>query len=132
MVRNFSSISFHNFSTENRLRGYSLVFLRYAILQIKHKVYWLLICQIKQTQLNEDNTRKNNKRVGHYYIVGDKFMLDNHAAYKYETPYKGPFVITQCLTNGPVTLKCSGTKNGYNICRIKPHTSDTNIEDIKF
>ena len=55
-------------------------------------------------QINKDNIRKNNKRVDHYYKVGDKAMLTNNAAYKYETPYKGPFVITQCCTNGTVTL----------------------------
>ena len=54
-------------------------------------------------------------------------MLDNHAAYKYETPYKVPFVITHCWTNGTVTLQWGAIKIGYNICRINPHTYDTNL-----
>ena len=37
-------------------------------------------------------------------------MLGNHAAYKYETPYKGQFVITQCCTNGMVALQCGAMK----------------------
>ena len=54
-------------------------------------------------------------------------MLDNNSACKYETPYKVPFFITQCWTNGMVTLRCGAIKIGYNICRIKPNTSDTNV-----
>ena len=57
-------------------------------------------------------------------------MLNNHAAYKHETPYKGPFVIKQCWTNGTVTVQCGAIKIRYNICRINPYTSDTNVEDI--
>ena len=33
-------------------------------------------------------------------------MLTKHTAYKYETPYKGPFVITQCFANDMVMLQC--------------------------
>ena len=32
-------------------------------------------------------------------------MITNHTAYKYETPYKSPFVITQCFNNGAVNLQ---------------------------
>ena len=38
-------------------------------------------------------------------------MLTNHTAYKYETPYKGPFVITQCFTNGTVHLQNTNSVN---------------------
>ena len=57
-------------------------------------------------------------------------MINSHAAYKYETPYKGPFVITKCWTNVMVTLQCGAIKVRYNIHHIKTHTSDTNVEDI--
>ena len=49
-------------------------------------------------QLNKDNRHKNRNRVEHDYNVGENVMLTKHTAYKYETPYKGPFVITQCFT----------------------------------
>ena len=58
-------------------------------------------------------------------------MLNNHAAYKYKRPYKGPFVITHYLNNSMVALQCGAIKIGYNICCIKPYTSDTNVTDIK-
>ena len=67
------------------------------ILPIKNRVDWGLIRQKKQTQINRDNTRENKHRVEYGYKVGDKVMLTNHTAYKYETPYKEHFVITQCL-----------------------------------
>ena len=53
-------------------------------------------------------------------------MITNHTAYKYETPYKCPSVITQCFTNGTVTLQYGPTKIRYNIRQIK---SDTKVED---
>ena len=39
-------------------------------------------------------------------------MLTNTASYKHETPYRVPFVITQCLTNDTVKLQCGTTKLG--------------------
>ena len=55
-------------------------------------------------------------------------MLTDHAAYKYETPYTGPFLITQCFANGTVKLQCGAIKITYNICRIKPSKLDTKFE----
>ena len=68
--------------------------------------------------------------VYHDYKVRDKAMLVNNAAYKYEMPYNGWFVITQCWTNVMVTLQYGATKIGHIIHCLKPYTSDTNVEDI--
>ena len=57
-------------------------------------------------------------------------MLNNIAAYKYETPYEGTFVITQCWDNYTVTLQQGAIKIRHNICRIRPYKYDTNVEDI--
>ena len=80
------------------------MFGRDMILPIKHRVDWELIRQQKQTKLNRDNTRENKYIFDFDYKVRDKVMLNKHTAYKYETPYKFPFVITQCFTNGTVNL----------------------------
>ena len=56
-------------------------------------------------------------------------MLTKHTAYKYETPYTGPFVIKQCFTNGMVELQFCPTKIRYNMRQIKPYKSDTKVED---
>ena len=55
-------------------------------------------------------------------------MLNNHTEYKYETPYKGPFVITQCFTNGTVNLQYGAIQITYNIRRIKPNKLNTKVE----
>ena len=57
-------------------------------------------------------------------------MLNNHAAYKYETPYKGPFVIKRCLPMGTVNLQYGLTKIRYNIRHIRSYKSDLNVEDV--
>ena len=100
------------------------------IIPRKHKVDWELICQRNQTKINKDNIRENIKIVDHDYKVRDKVMLNNNAAYKYETPYKFPFVIKPFWTYGTVILHCGSIKTMYNIRCIKPYTYDTNIEDI--
>ena len=58
-------------------------------------------------------------------------MLNNNAAFKYEMTYKVPFYITQCCTNGIVTLRYGAIKIRYNIRCIQPYTSDTKVEYIK-
>ena len=57
-------------------------------------------------------------------------MLTNHTVYKYETPYKGPFVITRCFTNGTVNLQYSPTKIRHHIHWINPYKSYTKVENI--
>ena len=39
-------------------------------------------------------------------------------------------MITQCWTNGTVTLQCGAIEIRHNIRCIKPYTFDTNVEDI--
>ena len=55
-------------------------------------------------------------------------MIDNYAAYKYETPYKGPFLITQCWTNGMATVQYGEAKIRYTIQCIKPYTYDKTLK----
>ena len=57
-------------------------------------------------------------------------MLTNKDAYRYETPFNGPFVIKQFCTNDTITSQCGAIKIRHNIRRIKPYTYDTNVEDI--
>ena len=74
-----------------------LIFYRDMILPIKHTVNWELVRHQRQTQVNKDNIRENRHIVEHDYKVGDNSMLTKNTAYKYQIPYTGPFVITQCL-----------------------------------
>ena len=56
-------------------------------------------------------------------------MLTKHTAYKYETLYTGPFLITWCWTNGTVSFQIGVTEIRYNICCINPYKSDTKVEN---
>ena len=47
-----------------------------------------------------------------------------------EAPYKGPFAINLCWTNGTVTLQCGPIQIRHNIRRIKPYKSGTKVGDI--
>ena len=107
-----------------------MIFVRDMILPIKHTVDWELIRQKKKTQISKDKIQENRHRVDYDYKFRDKAILTNHNEYKYDTPYKGPFVITQYFTNGTINLQCGPTKIRYNIRRIKLYKSDTKVEDI--
>ena len=85
------------------------------ILPIKYSVDWELTHQKNQTQINKYNICKNSKILDHKYKVGDKVMLNNNYGFKHQSLYKFTFEITQCCTNGTVTLKCGAEKSGYNI-----------------
>ena len=115
------------------LKGYNpsqLLLGRDMILPTKHKADWELIRHQQKTKINKDNIRKNTKRADHDYKVGDKVMFANNAADIYEPPYNGQFLIIQYFTNGMVTLLWDLIKIRYNIRRIKPYKSDTNVEYI--
>ena len=58
-------------------------------------------------------------KIDHPYKVGDKVMLNNNAALKYETPYKDPFGINQCWANVTVLLQFGAVKVRYKIRHIK-------------
>ena len=72
-------------------------------------------------KINKDNIRENRHRVDNEYKVGDNVIITEHTAYKYEAPYTGPFVTTQCFINVMVNLQRGLNKIRYNIRLIKPH-----------
>ena len=56
-------------------------------------------------------------------------MITKRTEYNYETPYMGPFFITQCFTNGTVSLKFVMIEIKYHIRHIKQYNFDTKFED---
>ena len=115
-------------STEKVLKYYNLgglVFVSDITLPIKYIVYQELIRQLNQAYINSDIIHSNSKRDDNNFQVKyndlkaeDKFMLNNRSAYKYETSFKGPFVITQCWTNGTVTRQYGAIKIVHNIRQV--------------
>ena len=91
-------------------------------------VDWELIRQQNQVKINKDNISENRHRVDYEYKVRDYVLLNNHTAYKSETPYKGPTVITQRFTNRTVNLQYGAIQIHYCISNIKAYKSDTKFE----
>ena len=126
-----AEVAFSILSTTNSKKGYipvQLIFGRDIILPIKHRMDCKLICHRKQMQINIDKTRENKHIFDYGYKVRYKLMSANHTVYKYETPYKFSFVITQCFPTGMINLQCGAIKIRYNIFRIKPYKSYTKVE----
>ena len=122
-----------NFLNKQYSKGYSmglLIFGRNIILLIENTLDWELIRQINQTKVNKDNIRENRYRIDHGNKVRYNVMMTKHTSYIYVTLYNGPFMITQCFTNGMVILQCVTTRNRYNIHHIKLYKSDTKVEYI--
>ena len=72
-----------------------LVFVWYAILNIKHVVDWEHIWKHKKLQINHNNKHENMLRNNHQYKVGNKILVKRKKKYKHELEFMGPFSITQ-------------------------------------
>ena len=110
-------------STYHTAKGKSpgqLFFGRDMILPINHVVDWRYIRQRKQMQIDNDIIQENNNRIDQDYRVGDKVITLTNSAYKYKTPYRGPYKIFQACTNGTVTLRMGAVAMRLNIRNIKP------------
>ena len=97
------------------------------ILPINHAADWRYIYKRKQTKINKDVDCENTTRIDHNYRVGDKVMTNMSSAYKYETPFRGPYEIFRTWTNGIVTLQKGAVTNIINIRNIKPY-NDADVE----
>ena len=99
-----------------------LVFGRDMLLNIKFEPNYQTIWQQKQTRINYDNIRENNKRVSHDYKVNDHayILRDGHYR-KLEGDKLGPFRITEIFTNGTVRIQKGLVNERINIRRLTPH-----------
>ena len=61
------------------------------IIPINHVMEWGYINQRKQTHINESASREITTIIDHDYRVGDKVMTNMRSAYKYKTPFRGPY-----------------------------------------
>ena len=97
-----------------------LVFWRDMILNTQYLADWTVIKARKQQLIRKNNIIENAKCIPHQYKVGDKVMLENHRANKYEQLYKGPYLVTQINTKGTVHLKIGAVTDTMNIRCIHP------------
>ena len=104
-----------------------LVFGRDMILNVKHEANWEYIRQRKQKLIEKNNKAENSKRIPHTYEIGDKVLLRRGNENKYETPYQGPYIITQINENGTVRMKINDVEDTINIRRLTPYLGTDNI-----
>ena len=104
-----------------------LVFGRDMILNLQFQADWTAIKRRKQDLIHKNNVQENAKRIPYTYEIGDKVMLENHRANKYEKPYLGPYSITKVNTNGTVCLKMGAVTDTVNIRRIHPFRTSSSI-----
>ena len=76
---------------------------------IEHKLYWKIVCQCKNIQIDYDSTLGNDKHFYCNYQVAHRVMLRNDQAYKYKTLYKVPCHIFHTYINGYETLHVGAT-----------------------
>ena len=61
------------------------------ILPTNHIANFRYICQRKQAYIEKCVIRENSTRTDHDYNIRDKVMVGRNQAYKYETPFQGPY-----------------------------------------
>ena len=71
-----------------------IVFVRDAILNIKHVSDWEHIRQCKELQIIHNKKCENMRRNNHQYKVGDKIIVTRKRNSKHELDFMGPFPIT--------------------------------------
>ena len=103
-----------------------LVFGRDSILNIKHEANWEHIRQRKQTLINQNNERENDKRREHTYQVGDKVLVENYNHRKFgKDAFIGPYTILKVNNNGSVQLNKRLSRGNltqtWNIRKLKPY-----------
>jgi hypothetical protein len=105
-----------------------LVFGRDIILNVKHEADWEYIRALKQNNIIKNNKAENAKRIPHNNNIGNKVLLKRGTENKYETPYQGPFSITQVNENGTVQMM---TKNAYLSTDDIPHGGECSMQNSK-
>ena len=94
---------------------------------INHIADWRYIRQRKQKQINKGVPCEKTTRIDHNYRVGDKILIKNRSAYRYENLFRCLYKIIQTWTNGTATLRAGEIRHRINIRNIKTY-NDADIE----
>jgi hypothetical protein len=105
-----------------------LVFGRDMFLPVKFKADWAAIKLRRQTEIDRNNARENNKRLRHEYKVGDKVLLTVPGINpKLSTPRKGPYPITRVYSNGTIRIQRGAVTERVNIRRVTPYFENDDV-----
>ena len=88
---------------------------------VNHIENWRYMRQQKQTQIEIYVIRENSTRIDHNYNIGDKLLFRINQAYKYETPFQGPYEIFHMWMNRAFTIRTGAVTATLNIRHTKPY-----------
>ena len=98
------------------------VFGRDMLFDIPFLADWTKIGRRRQALVDQDNTRKNKRRVDFDYAVVTKVLLfQDDILCKVEDKNTGPCVITQVHSNCTVRIQCGTINKRLNIRRLIPY-----------
>ncbi len=98
-----------------------LVFGRDMIWNTTQIADWQYIKQRKQTLINKNNKRENNKRIDYDFAVGELVTKIKAGTLKMEQPREGPYNIIRVHVNGTVTIQKGPIEERLNIRQVFPY-----------
>ena len=91
------------------------------IFNIRHVANCIMIRQQKQNIIRNNNQLENVQIICHQYFKGEKMIVCNFHANKYEKPYTGPYTIIELSPQyGNVMIQKGPVSEGVNIRRVLP------------
>jgi uncharacterized protein YaiL (DUF2058 family) len=91
------------------------------IWDIAHVADWQCIKQGKQTLINKNNKKENQKRIDYDYAIGNSILKIKVGALKMEQPREGPFNIIRVHANGAVTMQKGPIEERLNMRQVTPY-----------
>jgi hypothetical protein len=86
-----------------------------------HVADWQFIKQRKQSLINKNNKKENDKRIDYDCAVSELIMKIKAGALKMEQPREGPFEIIRAHANGTVTMQKGPVEERLNMRQVIPH-----------
>ena len=100
----------------------SAIFGRDMLFDIPFIADWNKIGDYRQKQTDRNAERENKMRCDHDYAIGEQILIRKHGVLrKSESPWLGPFTITQVHTNGTIRVQRGTRSERLSIRRVTPY-----------
>ena len=101
------------------------LFGRDILFNLMSVVDWRVVTAAKQSQVNIDNFRDNNRPVTHDYAIGDQFYVEMTGIYcKLDYKKQGLYRITKVFTNDTVQFQRIQVNKLINIRQLNPNLDE--------
>ena len=71
-----------------------------------------------------NNEKENKTRQHHTYKVGDRVLMYNNQAQKYESIRNGPYTVLKVNTNGTLRIQRGPIEDTVNIRQLRPYYAE--------